>query len=449
MNNCDEHSLLRFLRWRSTMVVAWLVLATILVLGVMDHDALFMRKPIYGFDSLFIYHYDFGVYYEGAKAFAEQKNLYTQGYQVHNISLPFTYPPFAALAFVPFTILPVRVAALLFDLGSVVALWWCSVLVTRAIAGQRPEWTRIDAYRLGLVVTAAAAVLEPMRENIWFAQINVYLILLVLIDTLARKTLLPRGVLVGIAAAIKLTPAVFGLYFLIKRDFKAAAWSIASGVGMSALAWGISPENSRSYWLDVLHDSGRIGELSWPSNQSLKGVLARLFGADTSAVPWALLCVVTIALIAWIMHKLLAQETPQAAVVAVCINALVALLCSPVSWSHHWLWIVFAVQTALLVLVNQKGAPRRMLAAGALSGVVAMICQGHWLLPRSDRAAERWPLWQHIIGDSYVILAVASLIAIALWLARPWTAAQDRSYAAITTGVLAVYALACAAIAIA
>lgn len=185
MNNCDEHSLLRFLRWRGTMVVAWLVLATILVLGVMDHDALFMRKPIYGFDSLFIYHYDFGVYFEGAKAFAEHKNLYTQGYQVHNISLPFTYPPFAALAFVPFTILPVRVAALLFDLGSVVALWWCSVLVTRAIAGQRPAWTRIDAYRLGLVVTAAAAVLEPMRENIWFAQINVYLILLVLIDTLS------------------------------------------------------------------------------------------------------------------------------------------------------------------------------------------------------------------------------------------------------------------------
>src|SRR5581483_12201814 len=59
--------------------------------------------------------------------------------------------------------------------------------------------------------------LQPVRETLTFGQINLVLALLVLADLLV---LAPRGsrltgVGIGLAAAIKLTPAVFILYLLV------------------------------------------------------------------------------------------------------------------------------------------------------------------------------------------------------------------------------------------
>ena len=64
----------------------------------------------------------------------------------------------------------------------------------------------------------AALFLEPVRNTLNYGQVNVALMALVAADCLAAAPRWPRGALVGLAAAVKLTPAAFVLFFLLRRD---------------------------------------------------------------------------------------------------------------------------------------------------------------------------------------------------------------------------------------
>lgn len=347
-----------------------------------------------GSSEFWRYHIDIDVYREGAKAFLRGENLYTQDYSVADIKLPFTYPPLAAILFAPLAVLPLTFGAVVFDIASVVVLWWCMVIVLRHAAPALPA--RLSA----LVLLPAALLLEPITETLDFVQVNIFLMALVLVDTLTKKPWLPRGFWIGFAAAIKLTPAVFGLYFLLRRDWKSAGVCAASGIGFTALAWLISPTNSSQYWLHTLSDPSRIGGLEYAGNQSLRGLLFRLVGEQTSETLWKVGIVIILALIAWAMYH--AQP-----VVAVTLNSLVALLCSPVSWSHHWVWIVPA---ALLLGV----AMRKSVAAGVAFVLVVgtALFPPHWMLPRNHNAEEAWNFAQQVVGSSYVLLSLAIVFGV-------------------------------------
>lgn len=359
-----------------------------------------------------VYHIDIDVYREGGRAFLDGDNLYEQSYEVGGITLPFTYPPLAAMLFAPLALIPYQLGSLIFTLGSAVILWWCITIILRHSLS---TWADSDHRKIGLWIMPLALLAEPVWETQAFGQINIVLMAFVLIDVLARRTWLPRGVLIGLAAALKLTPAVFFLVFLVNRQWRAAATTVASGVGFTLIAVAISPGNSLTYWLETLSDPSRIGGLAYAANQSIRGTLTRFgdAGADQSSLPWLILMLITLAAIILAMvrverHARLAGKPAQLGLVL--LASLVALLCSPVSWSHHWTWLIpWAVALWAAALTGRHVQPRtyqRTLLILATATTLVVLLRPHWLVPNTNNLEHDWSFWAHLVGNSYVILAI-------------------------------------------
>jgi Glycosyltransferase family 87 len=201
---------------------------------------------------------DLEVYRLGAQTWRDCGDLYgTLPATSMGIALPFTYPPVAAVLFTPLTLVPLPVAGLGLAMLSLAMLG----LVVR------PAW--------GLVLPAAAA-LEPVRATLSYGQINVVLMALVALDCRVRTPRWPRGVLVGLAAAVKLTPAGFVLLFLLRRDRWAAVQAVAAFLGATLAGFLFAGKDSVRYWTASIYDPGRVGTIHYAGNQSLLGVLARL-----------------------------------------------------------------------------------------------------------------------------------------------------------------------------
>ncbi|MBF6516888.1 DUF2029 domain-containing protein [Nocardia cyriacigeorgica] len=316
------------------------------------------------------------------------------------IGLPFIYPPFAALALSPFALLPWSVAVVSYFTVSVAALALTLFLVARRMWPQQRGlgwWAAATALPLALL-------LEPTVSTLDFGQVNLILMGLVAADCLPEKTKWPRGVLVGIAAAIKLTPAAFVLYFLVRRDYKAAMTAAATGATVTALAFAVLPRESFEYWFGGGNMSGLSGSV-FHTNQSIQGVLAR-FGISGIAFTalWLVLAALALVLVYAIMRKV--ADVPPLALFA---NALLALLVSPISWSHHWVWVA----PGLLVLIAYAGRlPLRAAIAGylvALGAAWVFYYAPHERLPQGEDRELGWSVAQHLVGDAYVWVAVLLL----------------------------------------
>ena len=350
---------------------------------------------------------DLHVYRTGARVFLDGDFLYGVMPPVDGVYLPFTYPPLAAMLFTPFAVIPVTAAdalmfaATLIALG--VALW---MVLGRLIP--RIDWMLRLAAVFALV--AVFQFFEPVRENLGFGQVNILLMAAITVDVLCRARRWLRGLLIGIAVSIKLTPAGFLLYFVLRRDWRAVGMMLVGTLGAVGLAWLISPADSVQYWFHTLRETGRIGAPYFASNQSIKGAVFRLGMSESlSTVLWLGLSAVAVALAAWWMYRLLAAGQQATALM---VNAAVVLLISPVSWSHHWVWIA-----PVLVIAGYAVSTRRFgwpLAAATTVTAVVFAVGPHWLLPaRQDRELS-WTWWQHLVGNSYVWLTVAALIVGAL-----------------------------------
>ena len=137
--------------------------------------------------------------------------------------------------------------------------------------------------------------LEPVLQTIEFGQINLLLMALVAVDCLVERPRWPRGLLIGIAAAIKLTPAVFLLYLLLRRDFRAAATVVVSGAVATAIGFLVAPAESWKFWLD--NPVSGVSGSPFFTNQTFQAVLVRA-GVDGPAgrIGWLLLSAALLAL---------------------------------------------------------------------------------------------------------------------------------------------------------
>ncbi|WP_216213793.1 glycosyltransferase 87 family protein [Amycolatopsis aidingensis] len=343
---------------------------------------------------------DIHVYRAGGRALLSGIGLYSADFPelVPGMPLPFTYPPFSALLFVPLTLVPWHLAKVIMTLFSVLGL-----LATTVIFARRTWPNRGYAATVALAVAAVWFIFEPVKSTISFGQVNLILMAMVVVDCLRYRLRWPRGILVGVAAAVKLTPAVFVLFFLVRRQYRAALWSLAAFLACGVLALILVPSDSITYWFQALIDPARIGGLEYAFNQSFQGVLSRLLpeGWVRTSI-WAFLVLLAMALAGVSAYRARSVGNDGIALLAIAVGGLLA---SPVSWSHHWVWVVPAV-VILLGFSSSIGVRGRCL--GMLLGAVFVVGV-HQYLPSGNLAELDWSWWQHIIGASYVLVGLGLL----------------------------------------
>jgi alpha-1,2-mannosyltransferase len=363
------------------------------------------------------YRIDLDVYRIGGRAWLNGGDLYGRLPPTRaGARLPFTYPPIAAVLMAPLALVPMAVAGTVLSLVTITLLAAVLRLFLRRPSGPAPA----PAVNLGLLcgVLPAALFLEPVRNTLEFGQVNVILMALVAFDGLSCASTWPRGVLTGLAAAVKLTPAAFVLFFLLRRDYRAAGTAAVSFAAVTAAGFALDWHDSVEYWTATLFQVSRVGHPDYAANQSIQAVLARAgLSPHTPAglAAWLALSAVVLLVAGAGMRRALAVGQDS---LALCLNALAALLISPISWSHHWVWCAPAL-LALATLARGRGReawPPRATAAG---GLLIFAAAPQWWFPQGGDRELHWAPWQQITGSAYVLFAAAVLALAACGLLTP------------------------------
>ena len=345
---------------------------------------------------------DLHVYLGGAAAIDHPGTLYSYVYadQTPDFPLPFTYPPFAAVIFYPLHLLPFGLVAFLWQVATMVALYG-AIRTSQRLLGVPAD------QRAAMVWTAVSIWIEPLRSTFDYGQINVFLMLGVLWAVYTTRWWL-SGLLVGIAAGIKLTPAISGIYFAGARRWREVVFSavvFAATVGVSVLVVG---DQARYYFTDLLGDARRVGPIATSFNQSWRGGISRILGHDAGFGPLVLAAIVVTAVVAVLAWRALDGSDRLGRLLVV---ELFGLLFSPISWTHHWVWLVPLMIWAI------HGPLRERLSARIVGwGWLALTLIGvPWLLsfaqPTIWQISRPWYLaWAGLV---YVLAALATLIWIA------------------------------------
>jgi alpha-1,2-mannosyltransferase len=329
---------------------------------------------------------DLDVYIRGAEALLHHEQLYSVS--VHG--LPFTYSPFAALLFVPFQLL-----------GNIDARW----VLTAASIGSYVLVVIVCARRLRMNLAYAAIIgmagltFEPLFRNILLGQINLLLLALIVVDCF----LIParyRGILIGIAAGIKVLPGAFILYLLLKREWGAALRCAASFAASVAIGAMLAPRDSWLFWSGGFMKLSRFGAAAviGGDNQSLNGEFMRLSHDLTPSPILTLVLILGIMTLGLVAAKHQIKSGNDVAGL-VCI-AFASLLASPISWTHHWVWVV------PLVLVTVS---KRWWIMSWTVGIVFLIGP-MWHVPQGHYAELNHYWWQAILCASYILVGTGILV---------------------------------------
>ena len=300
---------------------------------------------------------DMIIYREGVKAFMAGNEVYSVPMMAGDIALPFLYPPFGALVMVPLAgdWFSDAMAGDIVIILSNLLIGLVLLLLAFALNKQRTNrFASSDVIAVTAMVWGIVLIFEPVRLNNGFAQINIILMALVALDLIPRKRLkwLPQGWLIGIAAAIKITPLAMLLYFLVRKEIKPIITAGISAIVATAIAAAVRWDVAWEYFTVNLLSMGSGGEIgvqtAYQSNSSLKGFLERLYTSqeamDTASmittIIWFCLAIITVVLGGWLM---IALNKRGLNIEAFMINAFIMLLISPVSWSHHWIWLTIAI----------------------------------------------------------------------------------------------------------
>jgi alpha-1,2-mannosyltransferase len=358
------------------------------------------------------------------------------GSHLYNVQLPqdglrFTYPSFSALLFAPLGLLSFTTAQVVWALVNVVAL--LAVLFC-TIKTLRPSLSNSTALQWSLVWTAPALWLQPVRLTFNLGQINVILVLFILLDLtyelrIGRKRL-PRGVLIGVASAIKLTPLIFIPFLLLTRRMRVAWMALLAFAGCNLIVAAVAPRATWQYWTKYSSELGRIGNADFTSDQNLRAFVLRIGHGTVPTVVLVLLSVliavggITLAVVAYRVSS---------PFLGMLVCAVTGLLVSPVTWSHHLVWVVPVIGWLLL----GADRPRFGWAWGTLTAVLFWIAP-IWRIPYGNNR-ELSESWLHFLsGNSYFIAMAGFLLGVASMLAVRTRSAPATSQGASAPDQLAV-----------
>lgn len=409
-------------------------------------------------------HFDVYVYWYALNNWFSGNSLY-DWYALPDYKMyPFTYPPFGAWALSPLTWFDYETAARLMIMA--IAL---QTAVIVALVGRSLGWSWGSAFAIApWAAILVQQCLEPFTQSVGFAQVNTAMMALVMIDVAAPPSWKGRGVASGLAAAIKLTPAIAVLIFLLRRQWRSAITMVATSLTVTLLSWVISPGESARFFFDAMWDPQRAGDAYYTSNQNLKGFVARALPENTWSIAWAITVALALVAAVWLCLRIQAAATsvvtPHSAsddaapgplnaatpatgvTVSAASAALVApagdavelaasdavaapvlpenlatlltaavimtlgLLVSPITWSHHWVWGLASVVALIAVTLRLKSAP---LAALALVQGALFIMAPHWWFSHGQVNELHWNVVEQLVGSSYTLAAIASGVALA------------------------------------
>jgi len=349
---------------------------------------------------------DLKVYVDGTHHIADG-TLYD--YFSEPLHLPFTYPPFSALLFSLISWIPWLVLRILWQAASFAAIAVIIHTTLRLLgrAGRQADYPLPHVGSIVITGTALSVFLEPVRTTLNYGQINLFLAAILLLGAASARQWV-GGVTVGLAAGIKLVPAVTGLYYLLLRKWTAVIASIVTFAATVGIALIVLPRQTVRFYTDLMLDPGRTGPVFSAINQSWRGALARLAGRDQVTAPLAVAAGATLAiglLAAWWAVR---AGDRTGAFLAV---QFIGLLVSPISWSHHWVWVVPLLVWAFF------GSHRRSIAARALA-IGWLLATGSYpvsiLISLQNEFTASRAGWQSWLGTVYVVLGVGTLVALAV-----------------------------------
>jgi alpha-1,2-mannosyltransferase len=359
---------------------------------------------------------DLHVYVGGAGALDHPGALYDYVYadQTPDFPLPFTYPPFAAVVFYPLHLLPFGFVAFAWQVGIIAALYGV-VRLSQLLLGNGER-------RIAMLWTAVGIWIEPLRSTFDYGQINVVLALAVLYAVYSTRWWV-SGLLVGLAAGVKLTPAVSGLYFVGARRWGAVLFSAVVFAGTVATSAVVVGDQTRYYFTQLLGDAKRVGPIGTSFNQSWRGGISRILGHDAGYGPLVLAGIAVTAVLAVLAWRAIGGASDRLG--AIVVVQLFGLLVSPISWTHHWVWLI------PLMIWLLHGPMREELGARILGwGWLALTVVGvPWLLsfaqPTIWVIPRPWYLaWAGLI---YIVATLATLAWIASTGSRRWSRCPEPS----------------------
>ena len=312
--------------------------------------------------------------------------------------LTFTYPPFAAVVMVPLALLPAWLAAAVWTGVSMGALAAVVVLVRRAMDRPTPGW-------LAACLAGGALALEPVWQNFAFGQVNLFVMLAVLVDLLQPDRRW-SGVLLGLAAGVKLTPLVLVVLLLVVGPRAAGLRAVLAFAATVVAGFLAAPGWATTYWTDGLVDAGRIGPPALAHNQSVYGALTRLLDGRPPTLLWLAVAVPLSVAILLVGGRWWRRGDR---VLGTCLAAVAMLVASPISWSHHWVW---AVPIALALWERVRW--------GSVAWAAVFVVRPVLWPPWGHGREYDWGPSEHLVGNAYLLAALVLSV---------WAAVALASYA--------------------
>lgn len=230
---------------------------------------------------------DFYSYYIGAVAIHEGKPIYAfETYEgiVESVGIRhaglYLYPPTLAILIQPALLVSPYVGALI----------WLALNVGIFIAavGLLLRKSNIQDQRLRASLLLLPVIFTPTIMSLYLGQVNVLVFVLITVAYLTFVDKRPHisGVLLAVAAWIKLWPVILIAYFVWKREWKVVAAAILGLllVGLLTFAF-IGPEQTISFFTERLPE---ISQGTQPDldhlNQSIPGTFAKMFAPSSDYV---------------------------------------------------------------------------------------------------------------------------------------------------------------------
>jgi alpha-1,2-mannosyltransferase len=313
--------------------------------------------------------------------------------------LYFIYPPIAAILMTPLALGPYVFWQVVWTGGLV----WAQQSVLKRCGAPR-------GWKLGLLGIAVLLAVEPIRTTLGYGQVNTMLMALVVADLLPdrpeQRRRIPQGILIGLAAAIKLTPALFVIFMFLIGKRRAAITAIISFAVFTGIGAILLFRETVVFFGGLSGGDTRTASPLYTGNQSVLGVFFRLGDSSRTTTVLGLAVAGVLAVLGCLIAAYWWDNNEK--VFAVAIVGLTTCLASPLSWTHHYVWIL-----PLGMAVLSPGVPRWARYVGGLWVVWVCACLPLAVLPYAGGRERQFDFLQQLVANLGPILGVILLVGLA------------------------------------